>query len=168
MTFPDDLGLLQHPNIWIGDTAATNHTSPFSHGVINVRKPSSSDLTACAFGVKDMPSQIGDIPIRVYDKNGNYLASSTLTSVAIQKKGDFNLFSITRAIKEGWLLGGNKTSLWLEKDGKILRFDICITTPRGMVFCAYLQRTNEGELGAAVVKMGVKQAHDRLGHADED
>ena len=168
MTFPDDTGILQHPNIWIGDTGATNHTTPFEHGVVNVTRPDNSDLTSCAFGSKDMPAKIGDIPVEIFDKNGMFMAKSKLTSVAVQKKGDFNLFSLTRAIKEGWTLGGNKTCIWLEKDGMTLKFDIRITTPRGMVFCIYLRRTSKGEMSAAAIKMGIKKAHDQLGHADED
>jgi hypothetical protein len=34
MEFPDSMHLLSDPNIWIGDTAASVHTSPYKHGMV--------------------------------------------------------------------------------------------------------------------------------------
>jgi hypothetical protein len=34
MEFPDSMRLLSDPHIWIGDTAASVHTSPHKHGMI--------------------------------------------------------------------------------------------------------------------------------------
>jgi hypothetical protein len=33
MEFPDSMRLLNDPNIWIGDTSASVHTSPYQHGM---------------------------------------------------------------------------------------------------------------------------------------
>jgi hypothetical protein len=38
MEFPDSMRLLSDPHIWIGDTAASVHTSPYKHGMIPKKK----------------------------------------------------------------------------------------------------------------------------------
>ena len=53
--------------------------------------------------------------------------------------GKFNLFSVSKMIKEGWELGGNKTAIWLVRNEIIVVFDIVIPTPKGVLFAIYLK-----------------------------
>ena len=41
MTFPDDQRLLEHPNFWIADTAASVHMTPHKQGVTNIESAQS-------------------------------------------------------------------------------------------------------------------------------
>jgi hypothetical protein len=57
--------------------------------------------------------------------------------------GKFNLFSLTKMQKSGWLLHGNNKAIWLTKEGSNITFDIIILTPEGMVFAMYFNRNEE-------------------------
>jgi hypothetical protein len=58
----------------------------------------------------------------------------------------------------------------LQKGEHEVCFDICIPTPKGMIFAMYFKR--EVEVAAAAtekpLKMTMQQAHDRLGHCNKD
>ena len=96
---------------------------------------------------------------------------ATLKDVVLLPQGKFNLFSVTKLMKQGWTLNGDKNSLSLQKNGQKLTFDIEIPTPKGMLFAIYMER--HGEIAgltadANVKKKTVQQAHDLLGHCNED
>jgi hypothetical protein len=74
-------------------------------------------------------------------------------------------------MKRGWSLKGDKQSMVLEKNEQQIVFDICIPTPKGMLFAMYVKRVqteaemgNAGSDGSAGVKLSYTQAHERLGH----
>lgn len=164
--FPDSQKLLDNPNFWIADTAASIHMTPHKMGFSNLKavkqEVSLGDKSAVAATV------VGDIKGRMCDRFGTELARATLTEVALISKG-FNLFSCTKMQMKGWTLGGDANSIWLKKGERKIVFDIKITTPKGMIFAMFLQR----EIGAAVmsndvISMDYKAAHGKLGHLGED
>jgi hypothetical protein len=57
---------------------------------------------------------------------------------SIVPSNKFNLYSITQAILNKWLLHGNTKGIWLTKGDKKVVFDIKIHTPKGVVFCMNL------------------------------
>ena len=65
-----------------------------------------------------------------------------------------------------WTLHGDKNSIWLEKDGHKLIFDIPIKTPNGVIFATYILR----EIGNAAVEnpkpneISYIHAHRLFGH----
>ena len=65
---------------------------------------------------------------------------ATLKNVQYNPKSNFNLFSIGKAIKEGWKLSGDQEGLVIMKESAKLVFDIKIMTKNSVIFCAYLQR----------------------------
>jgi hypothetical protein len=70
----------------------------------------------------------------------------------------------------GWKLNGNKEAIWIEKDGKEVRFDIVIPTPKGALYCMYFKRASEMAMSATEsgTKMNIMKAHDLLGHCSEE
>ena len=68
-----------------------------------------------------------------------------MNNVKIVPNSKFNLFSLTKRQNDGWILGGNKDSIWLEKDGAKIKFDIRIETAEGVIFAIYIKR-NTGEV----------------------
>jgi hypothetical protein len=48
--------------------------------------------------------------------------------------GKFNLFSLTRLQQQGWLLGRDKTAIWLTNADQKVTFDMKIPTNKGLLF----------------------------------
>jgi hypothetical protein len=54
--------------------------------------------------------------------------------------GISNLFSLSVVQHRGWLLYGDVKKIWLEKEGNKIVFDLMVPTPKGVVYCMYLNR----------------------------
>ena len=89
----------------------------------------------------------------------------------------FNLFSISKHLKEGWKLGGTQDALILmSHNGKyVIKFDITISTTNGKLYVICIMQTQE-EVTDIVTTNGnsekqviltVQQVHERLGHINE-
>jgi hypothetical protein len=83
---------------------------------------------------------------------------------ALSKSSPFNLFSLTKMMKDGWKLGGDREiGITLTKGKIVLTFDIPIETPRGDV-CAMYVRRSEVAAPALSTTMNIEKAHRLLGH----
>ena len=95
---------------------------------------------------------------------------ATLNYVQYNPKSNFNLFSVGKAIKEGWKLSGNKEDLVLIKGNPKLVFDIKITIKNGVIFCVYLPR--EYKIAAIMANTGIsisiEKAHMMTRHHAEE
>ena len=85
----------------------------------------------------------------------------------------FNLFSLTKMQRSGWKLIGDDKAIMLVKNGVEIKFDIVIPTKEGAIFALYHRRDNpSAEMGQIMatkpVTMNIAQAHDKLGHLNED
>ena len=68
------------------------------------------------------------------NKYGNELANAKMTDVLVMSNGGFNLFSVTKMHKDGWLLCADFTCIELTKGGASIKFDVTIPTGKGMLF----------------------------------
>ena len=95
-----------------------------------------------------------------------------MQNVSVVSTCIFNLCSVTRLLKQGFELYGNKTALTLTKDKHVLKFDITVDTPKGMIFAMYFKPQKQEMAGTVTdskpMKLTIQQAHDRLGHCSED
>jgi hypothetical protein len=165
-TFSHQQDMLLQPSIWIGDTGATVHMTPHSEGMIRL-KNTKGGITV-GNGEVLVAKKTGDIPSEICDKYGNVVTTGIVTDVALTKGSPFNLFSLTKAMQQGWILGGDNTSrITLTKGTNVLKFDIPIVTPKGVVYAMYMRRT---EVAASSVSttMKIEKAHRLLGHQSED
>ena len=167
-TFPDVAELLKDPNIWIGDTGASTHVTNNANGMLNLRNDSGGITMGNA--KVEQATQVGDLPGTVCDKNGYQKSSVILKDVNVVPTSAFNLFSVSKLLKNGWNLSGTKESLVLSKGKSSVTFDIVINTPKGMIYATYLRRGSEvsGAVTDVRTKMSLKQAHERLGHIGKD
>jgi hypothetical protein len=170
MTFCNHTKMLMDPNLWIGDTGATIHSTPYDIGGINLRPAGRMDGITVGNGDFVSAQKIVDIVSTVVTNKGVEKETVQMTDVAVHPKSAFNLFSITKMMKQGWKVGNDHpNNMWLAKDGNKLVFDIVIPTNKGMMLCIYLKR--HSELGLAVTdegtKMSIIQAHVKLGHFSE-
>ncbi|KAL7560674.1 hypothetical protein ACA910_001356 [Epithemia clementina (nom. ined.)] len=110
-------------------------------------------------------TQVCDLQGKKCDNTGQAEFNLTLKDVALIPTAAFNLFSVTKLQLQGWKLGGNKESIWLEQGRKRINFDIKIKTPEGCVFAMYVARGN-GEMGnvAKEQTLTIQQAHNKFGH----
>jgi len=124
------------------------------------------------------PEAIGNLKVTACDKFGVQLNDATLQDVVCSKTARFNMFSITKCVKNGWKLqGDSENGLILSKDELEVQFNIKISTKSGVLYCALLKRkVHYEEIGVAAPEKGmpkearlsIKAAHDRLGHSDEE
>ena len=147
----------------------TPHACGMHHTASDTQNIAMSDGTVCA------TNTVGDIVGAIIDRHGNEVSRAILKDVALSPSG-FNLFSCTKMQQRGWSLGGDDKSIWLQKDGNTLTFDIAITTRKGVVFAmcfCCLQNTLQHvyqEVAASQLplpppmKMNLMTAHERLGH----
>ena len=123
-----------------------------------------------ANGKSEKTECMGNIPIEICNRHGVKLHAAKIVDVNYVPQNKFNLFSLTKMIKQGWILHRNKECIWLTKDSMEISFDIAIQTAAGTLYCAYLKRvTNANEIAGAEVptRMNINKAHDLLGHSDE-
>jgi len=77
---------------------------------------------------------IGDLKVTMCNKQGVILGTGMIRDVVHLPTGCFNLFSVTKLIKDGWALSADKSALWLTKGNLKINFDIVIPTPKGIIF----------------------------------
>jgi hypothetical protein len=64
MSFPTDQQILNDPNVWIGDTGATVHMTPYQNGITNIRKGSKNDAVTMGNKQVEEATLIADIPMK--------------------------------------------------------------------------------------------------------
>jgi len=168
MQFPNVMKILLDPNVFVADTGSSSHSSPHGQGLKNLKAVEEGTGVIVGNGAHEMTKQKGDLDVDICDKHGTKLSTATLTDVNLVPTNKFNLFSLTKMQKQGWMLGGDSKSISLTKGGKKIVFDIVIDTPDGMICCIYLNRHTTGtELAGMATKMNINKAHELLGHSHE-
>ena len=160
-----DLSVLNDDDIWIADTAATVHMTPHRERLESIRNITAKTITM-GNGTTEEVTESGDlfgeikskgktIPIRIQD-------------VTIMPNGTFNLFSVSQAL---WEMEGNKNEITLKKGKCELKFDLKISTSKGVLYATKIARRSEicGTIGdLATAKMTANQAHQILGHMSNE
>ena len=103
--FPDDHKLLLQPSIWIGNTAATMDMSQHANSMVGMKK--TVKTASIVMGNKQVENSvaIGSLPGVVCDNQGNQVLAIKMTNIALVPDCTFNMFSISKRLKQGWLLG---------------------------------------------------------------
>ena len=127
--FPSTAKLLDHPDIWVADSATTIHNTCHSVGVINTRNEGQAIVMGNGEEIKTR--EMGDIRATVCDRKGNQLMDVKLTDVAINPNGTFNLFSTSKLQKEGWTLHGNDREISLKKTEQKLNLILLFHRQKG-------------------------------------
>ena len=97
-------------------------------------------LTHGIVGNSVLPKCELDIPCVLVDKDGAQLGEVIITDMSHLPEGNFNLFSVTRLQKMGWMLTGNADYIKLAKGKKSLLFNIVINTPKGALYVRKIQQ----------------------------
>jgi hypothetical protein len=121
-------------------------------------------------GNSESATIIGTLPGTVCDQYGKKLNKVAIENVSYLRNGTFNLFSLMQMTAKRWIMGGNKSSIWIKKGRNEVTFDLMIPTTKGMMFPMYFAR--DAEIAGATIDqaptMTIEQAHVRLGHSSEE
>ena len=107
--------LLSDPNVWLADTVATVHTTPYQTGLIVTKGATAGDSITVGNGTRDAASVVGDISGVMCDQYGVEVGPGKLQEVLHLPDGKFNLFSVSKLQNEGWLVHGDKDRIWMMK-----------------------------------------------------
>eukprot|EP00957_Ditylum_brightwellii_P081628 6209566-Ditylum_brightwellii.AAC.1 len=170
--FPATLKLLKDPNVWITDTGASCDSTGHYLSMINNCVPAANNgVTLPDRNIKAM-GIIGDIRGTICAKNDSKLHPCTIHNVRYCKENRYNLFSITKHQKSGWMLHGDGNSIWITKGSSKVAFDIKIQMKEGMIFAAYIERIQGNEVAnigtdSRPFMYNVNKVHGLLGHPDK-
>jgi hypothetical protein len=144
------LQALNSPNMWIGDTGATRHSTKYKQGGINSRPSTSRTRGISGQAIK--PSIEVDLPGMYCDKAGDDQFAVKLQDVDVIPESHYNLISLTKLMEEDYkVVGTKKDGLSVEKRGLVIKFDIRVKTPKGVLWCAYIRRPEDnGEVAAGM------------------
>jgi hypothetical protein len=133
------------PNMWIGDTVVTKHSTKHKQGEINSR-PSSS-RTNGIYSQAVTPSMEVDVPGMYCDKSGEDQFAVKLQNVDIIPKSHYNLISITKLMEEGHM--NKKDGITLQKGSRVIKFDIKVKFPKEVLPCTYIKQPKvHGQIAA--------------------
>ena len=117
-------------SIWLGDTAASAHMGNTDEGMTDVEEVHEEIMIGN--GKKLLVTKIGTLHRTAFQEDG--------TTLDIQLKGykyapqlHVNLFSITKALDQGWMISNKGVIIILSKGRAKLQFDKIFTTNTGKV-----------------------------------
>ena len=109
---------------------------PHEKGMVRMKK--SVKTVSIVLGNKQVKTTvaIGDIPGVVCNNQGNQVLPVKMTNIALVPDCTFNLFSISKRLKQGWLLGGDVNALELISPDSThqIKFNKKLSTPNGSLF----------------------------------
>ncbi len=128
---------LESENVWILDTRATSHVTKHKIRGINQR-----GTTVKPRGIIRELINLElemDILVKYIGKDGLEI-NAELKDMQVNKNFNFNLFSMTKMLKKGYLLSGNKKCMKLKKGAHEFTFESVIRTRGGALYCAIFKR----------------------------
>jgi len=163
-----DLSVLNDNDIWIADTAVTVHMTPHRERLESIRNITANAITM-GNGTTEVVTESGDLFGEIKSKGKT--VPIRIQDVRIMPNGTFNLFSVSQALSKGWEMEGNKNETTLKKGKCELKFDLKISTSKGVLYATKIARRSEicGTIGdLATAKMTTNQAHRILGHMSNE
>ena len=164
------LELLRSPSTWICDSGASCHSTNNLQGTSNVRRGGMSTVGHAGAAVS--ATHTVDIRGHFKPKDGSRTTPAVLTDVGYNPKMNYNLFSLSRMLVNGWtIVKGSAEGISIgNSEGDVIQFDIVVKTPRGAIFAAHFVRDSEVNAASteAGTSMNINKAHALLGHRDED
>ena len=168
---PKTLSDIIHSDYWVGDTGATTHLTNDATGMIDL--VSSKQKMMMGNGSETKGAKEGTVKGSLCDKNGSTLAPITLSGVTYSKDAKLNLLSLTQLMKKGWTIGSDSSGISMTKGGQVLKFDVVINTPKGVLYCIRIKRSTSEAGNPNVDKVNnviapYATVHDWLGHMGKE
>lgn len=162
-------------NTWICDSGASSHLSKSLTGMTNVRYITRA--VSMGDGHDVQLTHEGDLPFVSHTRNGEQRIA-TLKDLGISTSLCFNLFSLTKAMTDGWTVGSEPTTLnlFVAKGNNKFVFDRKLKTQTGFVCAVQLiprimfatyTALGLGAQDPKTLTLSVERFHTILGHAAE-
>jgi precorrin isomerase len=152
LSFSPGLAIVDDPNLFIGDSGASAHSTGSAFGLYDLKDADGSGMMG-SNGSVEATKKIGKLSATMCSKHGDKLFNLELSNVHYVPGQKFNLFSITKAREQGWALGGNsKVGLYVSKGNKKIVFDVRVPTKNGIILGGYMLRTEMATPNAVVKK----------------
>ena len=147
-----DLSVLNDNDIWIADTAVTVHMTPHRERLESIRNITANAITM-GNGTTEVVTESGDLFGEIKSKGKT--SPIRIQDVTIMPNGTFNLFSVSQALSKGWEMEGNKNETTLKKGKCELKFDLKISTSKGVLYATKIARRSEicGTIGDLTPKV---------------
>ena len=117
-------------SIWLGDTAASAHMGNTDEGMTDVEEVHEEIMIGN--GKKLVVTKIGTLHRTAFQEDGSTL-DIQLRGYKYAPQLHVNLFSITKALDQGWMISNKGVIIILSKGGAKLQFDKIFTTNTGKV-----------------------------------
>jgi hypothetical protein len=115
------------PTIWIADTEASVHSTSNLTLTTDWQNPTSKTVVVMGNGEKEKVVKSWCIKGIVKDKDNKNQGRMSLCKVVYLPKGKYNLFSVTKVMRSGWKLEGNKRIIF---DFKIPTHNGCLSASK--------------------------------------
>ena len=123
--------------MWIADTRATSHVT--KHNIGGIDHCGTTVKTRGFIGELINPELEMDFPVNYIGKDGLEIKSE-LKGMQFNENFNFNLFSMTKMLKKGYLLSGNKKCMKLKQGAHKFMFESVIRTKGEALYCAIFKR----------------------------
>jgi hypothetical protein len=159
------------PTTWLGDTGASCHLTNSDDGMFDVQVIKSP--VKIGSGKTMNATKIGKKRLTVMQKDGS-TQDVVLTDVKFVPELWVNLFSIGKALQNGFNIGNKGIRIHLEKGNTKLIFDRIMPTSKGFVVGMEMLPTtrNRGNMAIVALDKGqrvkMKDLHGLLTHVGED
>ena len=129
MEMPATMEILRSNDVWVCDTAASNHFAKSKDGSYNSRK--TDGVSQGMTGGHVEVSLLMDFTVTHYTKEGVEGDTFKMTDVSYNASYNFNLFSVSRCLVNGWTMTGAKDHVKLVSpcNTKSIVFDLVVRTP---------------------------------------
>jgi hypothetical protein len=117
-------------HLWIGDSGASCHMTSNDVGMFDCRYKKS--FLRLGNGTMMCSNKIGDMKFLVVQEDGSYM-DIVLHDCKYVPGLCYNLFSITKALSEGWKLSNRGIKMRISRKGLNITFDHVINTANGFV-----------------------------------
>jgi hypothetical protein len=154
-------------NVWLGDSGASCHMTHSDEGFTNWRNISSEVQLGNGEILK--ATKIGDKKMTIIQKDGSK-KNITLKDCKYVPGMQVNLFSITKALENGWGISNNGPIINLIKDNEIIKFDQVIPTETGSLI-GLIMHPHKDYVNVVMSKgnkIDINLLHKILGHTNED
>jgi hypothetical protein len=156
---------------WLGDTGASCHLTNSDEGMYDVQMIKSP--VKIGSGKSMTATKIGKKRMTVIQKDGS-TQDIILTEVKYVPELWVNLFSIGKALQNGFDIGNKGIKIFLVKGNTRIVFDRIMPTSKGFVVGIEMLPTTQGQGNVAIVamdkgkKVNVNDLHVLLSHVAED
>ena len=137
-TITKENDVLSNPNVFIGDTGASNHVTKNERGATNIKEGYGAITGINSSSIQS--SMLVNLECVHWDKNGKEMMPITFTNVNHIAGGNYNLASLPRTMKSGWKMTGDAKNITMRNNQHVIRFNIVIPTRHGAVYAGHFKR----------------------------